>query len=69
LSGCPTAARAVGGAMNRNPFPIAIPCHRVVAADHSVGGFGPGSDWKLRLLTLEGVALTNGIFPENCFQR
>ena len=51
--GCPGGARAVGGAMGRNPLPILIPCHRVVAAD-GPGGFSGGIS-KLRLLELEGA--------------
>jgi methylated-DNA-[protein]-cysteine S-methyltransferase len=53
--GSPGAARAVGGAMGRNPLPILIPCHRVVAAD-GPGGFSGGLS-KVRLLELEGRAL------------
>ena len=49
--GCPGGARAVGGAMSRNPLPILIPCHRVVAAD-GPGGFSGGIP-KVRLLELE----------------
>jgi methylated-DNA-[protein]-cysteine S-methyltransferase len=49
--GCPGAARAVGGTMSRNPLPILIPCHRVVAAD-GPGGFSGGLP-KSRLLELE----------------
>lgn len=52
--GCPRGARAVGGAMGRNPLPIFIPCHRVVAAD-GPGGFSGGLS-KSRLLELEGRA-------------
>jgi methylated-DNA-[protein]-cysteine S-methyltransferase len=39
LAGRPAAARAVGGAMRRNPAPLLVPCHRVVAADGSIGGY------------------------------
>lgn len=46
------AYRAVGQALGRNPIPLIIPCHRVVAKN-SLGGFGYGLDWKARLLTLE----------------
>lgn len=56
--GRPGGARAVGQAMNRNPFLIIVPCHRVVASggkDHlSLGGFGAGLDVKRMLLRLEG---------------
>ena len=51
--GRPGAARAVGGALGRNPLPIVIPCHRVIRSDGSLGGFGAGLDWKKRLLALE----------------
>ena len=49
-----TSARAVGGAVGSNPLPIVIPCHRVIAADGSLGGFSGGLDRKRRLLALEG---------------
>jgi methylated-DNA-[protein]-cysteine S-methyltransferase len=53
----PEAARDVGQAMARNPVPLIIPCHRVLAAGGKVGGFSApgGSDSKLRMLELEGV--------------
>ena len=47
------AARAVGGANHRNPLPIVIPCHRVVAAHGGLGGYGGGLDKKRWLLALE----------------
>lgn len=47
-------ARAVGGANGRNPLPVVVPCHRVVAADGALGGYGGGLDLKRRLLELEG---------------
>ena len=53
--GHPRAARAVGGAVGANPVPILIPCHRVVRAGGELGGFGPGPEWKRRLLELEGA--------------
>ena len=49
-----TSARAVGGAVGANPIPIVIPCHRVVAADGTLGGFSGGLDRKRALLALEG---------------
>lgn len=51
--GKPTAARAVGNALARNPVPILIPCHRVVRKDGFIGRFALGSKWKKRLLELE----------------
>jgi O-6-methylguanine DNA methyltransferase len=53
----PGAARAVGGAVGRNPLPIAIPCHRVIASDGRLGGFSAGLPNKRALLRLEGHAL------------
>ena len=51
--GRPGAARAVGQALGSNPVPILLPCHRVVAADGTLGGFGGGLTVKQRLLDLE----------------
>lgn len=53
--GRPRAARAVGQAVGANPLPLVIPCHRVLAARHRLGGFGGGLDWKRFLLELEGI--------------
>ena len=50
-------ARAVGGACGSNPIPIIIPCHRIIASDGSLGGYGGGLPMKRKLLTLEGAAL------------
>ena len=57
--GDPDAARAVGVAMSRNPWPIIVPCHRVLAADGAMGGFSAygGTMTKRKLLTLEGSGL------------
>ena len=49
----PKAARAVGQALGKNPLPIIIPCHRVIAADGSIGGYNGGVEMKRRLLNLE----------------
>jgi O-6-methylguanine DNA methyltransferase len=53
--GKPNASRAVGQALGRNPVPIVIPCHRVIASDGSLGGYsgGGGLESKKYLLTLE----------------
>jgi methylated-DNA-[protein]-cysteine S-methyltransferase len=51
--GKPRAARAVGGALNRNPVPIVLPCHRVVGASGKLVGYAGGLERKRALLTLE----------------
>lgn len=53
--GKPGASRAVGAACGANPVPIIIPCHRVIAGDGSIGGFGGGLPMKRRLLKSEGL--------------
>jgi methylated-DNA-[protein]-cysteine S-methyltransferase len=55
-AGSPGAARAVGGAMRKNMLPIFVPCHRVTAANGSIGGFTGGLEKKRWLLGLEGVS-------------
>lgn len=55
--GRPRAARAVGGALNRNPVPIVVPCHRVVGSSGSLTGYAGGLERKRSLLDLEGAAL------------
>ena len=52
------AARAVGQALGKNPFLIIIPCHRVIAGDGSLGGFGGGLEMKRKLLELEKAGVT-----------
>ena len=53
--GHPSAARAVGNALARNPFPLVIPCHRALLSDGRVGGFQGGREMKRRLLGMEGI--------------
>ena len=53
LVGNPKAVRAVGGANNKNPIMIIVPCHRVIGADGSLVGFGGGLEVKKYLLELE----------------
>lgn len=65
--GAPRASRAVGGAVGRNPIGLLIPCHRVIAADGTIGGYG-GDAWgsreerleiKRELLAREGVTVAS----------
>ncbi|WP_031484635.1 methylated-DNA--[protein]-cysteine S-methyltransferase [Maridesulfovibrio frigidus] len=61
LAGSPRAARAVGTTMANNPFPLIIPCHRVLAAGEKIGGFsGSGIPMKEYLLNLEKISFKNG---------
>jgi methylated-DNA-[protein]-cysteine S-methyltransferase len=55
LVGRPRAFRAVGQANRTNPLPIILPCHRVIAADGTIGGYGGGTAIKRQLLALEGA--------------
>lgn len=55
--GSPGSARAVGRALGANPFPIIVPCHRILAAGAKAGGFSApgGTTTKMRMLTIEGA--------------
>ena len=57
LTGSVRAARAVGQAVATNPYPVVIPCHRVVKSDGDVGGYSSGVEKKIRLLSAEGVEI------------
>jgi len=59
MAGSPGAARAVGQSMARNPWPIIVPCHRVLGSDGSLTGFGGGVDLKRRMLQMEGVRVAD----------
>jgi len=54
-AGNPKAVRAAGTANARNPIPIVIPCHRVLASNGGLGGYGGGLNIKNFLLNLEGT--------------
>ena len=60
--GSPGAARAVGQALGQNPFPIIVPCHRVLAAGGKIGGFSAhgGTATKQRMLAIEGARVNGG---------
>jgi methylated-DNA-[protein]-cysteine S-methyltransferase len=68
-TGTPRGARAIGMVMAGNPFPLIIPCHRVVRADRSLGGFGGGLAMKKALLVHEGVRFDhNGKVDSACLE-
>ncbi len=58
--GKPKAMRAVGNALNKNPYAPSVPCHRVVRSDLSIGGFARGARAKVKLLHKEGVSIQDG---------
>lgn len=55
----PRAARAVGNAVNKNPFAPKIPCHRVVKSDGGIGGYAAGVNKKIDILKKEGIIVKN----------
>ena len=55
----PKAHRAVGSAMNKNPFAPEVPCHRVVKSNGELGGFNSGTKAKIKRLKQEGVKVKN----------
>ncbi len=58
--GLKNGQRAVGKIMNNNPYPVIIPCHRVVKSDGKVGGYAYGEEIKSDMLTREGIVIKNG---------
>lgn len=52
--------RAVGTAIGKNPFPIVVPCHRVIRSDGGLGGFRGGIKVKINMLTNEGIKIKSG---------
>ena len=64
------AYRAVGQALNKNPFAPRVPCHRVIAHNGTLGGFAQGLAAKKRLLDKEGIIIKNNRvvhFDETCY--
>jgi O-6-methylguanine DNA methyltransferase len=59
----PRSARAIGGALGANPLPIIIPCHRVIAANGSLGGYSAGLHYKRQLLSHEQAATGKSPIP------
>lgn len=54
------AYRAVGTALNKNPFAPIVPCHRVVNSDGRVGGYAKGTNKKIEMLRKEGIKIKDG---------
>jgi len=55
--GIKNGQRAVGRIMNKNPYPVIIPCHRVVKSDGKVGGYAYGQKVKINMLSKEGIKI------------
>ncbi len=51
--------RIIGKIMNKNPYPVIVPCHRVVKANGEVGGYAFGEDIKINMLLKEGIEIKN----------
>ena len=58
--GLKNGQRIVGKIMNKNPYPVIIPCHRVVMSTGKIGGYAFGEHIKIRLLNDEGIEIKNG---------
>jgi len=63
--------RVIGQIMKKNPFPVIVPCHRVVKSDGTIGGYAYGTEIKKNMLTKEGLKInSNKIldFKDNLFR-
>ncbi|EGP93116.1 MULTISPECIES: MGMT family protein [Nitrosarchaeum] len=58
--GLKNGQRAVGKIMNKNPYPVIIPCHRVIKSDGKIGGYAYGEEIKSNMLSKEGIKIQNG---------
>ncbi len=58
--GLKNGQRAVGKIMNKNPYPVIIPCHRVIMSTGKIGGYAFGQDIKVKMLSDEGIEISNG---------
>lgn len=58
--GLPNGQRIIGRIMNENPYPVIVPCHRVIMSTGKVGGYAWGEKIKSSMLAKEGVQIKNG---------
>jgi len=58
--GLKNGQRVIGKIMNKNPYPVIVPCHRVVMSTGKVGGYAYGEHIKIKLLNDEGIQIKNG---------
>jgi len=58
--GLKNGQRLIGKIMNKNPYPVLIPCHRVVMSTGKIGGYAYGEHVKMKMLSDEGIEIING---------
>ncbi len=58
--GLKNGQRVIGNIMNKNPYPVIVPCHRVVKSDGKIGGYAYGENVKTKMLSDEGVTTLKG---------
>jgi len=58
--GLKNGQRVIGRIMNKNPYPVIVPCHRVIKSDGKIGGYAWGEKIKTHMLSKEGVKIKNG---------
>ena len=58
--GLKNGQRLIGKIMNNNPYPVLVPCHRVVLSTGKIGGYAYGENIKFKMLSDEGIEITNG---------
>ncbi len=58
--GLKNGQRAIGRMMNKNPFPVIVPCHRVILSTGKIGGYAWGEQVKTNMLSKEGIAIKKG---------
>jgi methylated-DNA-[protein]-cysteine S-methyltransferase len=58
--GLKNGQRVIGRIMNKNPYPVIIPCHRVIKSDGKIGGYAWGEKVKAKMLSNEGIKIKNG---------
>lgn len=63
--GLKNGQRSIGRMMNKNPFPVIIPCHRVILSDGKIGGYAWGEKIKTNMLSKEGIKIKNGKILDN----
>ena len=63
--GLKNGQRAIGRIMNKNPFPVIVPCHRVILSTGKVGGYAWGEKIKIQMLSREGIEIKEGKILDN----